>query len=566
MSNRSLQVAYVSPGPPQTETWQYGTLWYGVDEIVIELGDAHWYGGGGLVHQQWPLEKLAQQMAPFITSDNGNTGLLGILEPFWWNSEGQGVLVEGDEMEVGFNAPKNVELLPHSFTDAIPNDLRPRLAAECETEGTLHIRGSGLTLRFFDLPDPRAVVETFWQQLQLSPPLPAHLMDKPLWTTWANFKNDISQEIILDFADAIQRYGFGASVFGIDAKWQAVFGDTHFDPSRFPNPRLMVDQLQQHNMAVTLWSIPFFMEGSEHFATATQRGYVIRREDEQPYIGQWWEGSAAFLDVTNPAALDWHLGNLLRLKRETGINGYKFDAGEAMFYMHDNTKRMRHDAPNLATQRYIQRAAEDFPASDIRSGWRSQSVPMLFRQWDKSTLWGFDNGLASCITGTITLNLLGYPFNVADMIGGNQYWENVADAELMIRWTQAVAPMPIIQFSLAPWRFGADCARICARYNRLHRELSARNIALAQDYAPIVRPLWWIAPQDPVALQCADQYLIGDDLLVAPVIQPGAEERDIYLPAGQWRSYWNDAEDHLGGRWLRDYPAPLDVLPLFIRA
>jgi alpha-glucosidase (family GH31 glycosyl hydrolase) len=213
----------------------------------------------------------------------------------------------------------------------------------------------------------------------------------------------------------------------------------------------------------------------------------------------------------------------------------------------------------------VAHAARYFPWSDTRSGWRNQAAPMLFRQWDKSSAWGFDNGLASCITQALTLNLLGYSFSFPDMVGGNLYGSQIVTAELMIRWAQAVAPMPLIQFSLAPWDYGEECARLCARYSRLHEELAARNIALARQRAPIVRPVWWIAPQDEAALTCDDAYLIGDDLLVAPVITEGARQRDIYLPPGQWRSYWHHGEVHQGGAWLHAYPAPLDTLPLFER-
>jgi alpha-glucosidase (family GH31 glycosyl hydrolase) len=70
-----------------------------------------------------------------------------------------------------------------------------------------------------------------------------------------------------------------------------------------------------------------------------------------------------------------------------------------------------------------------------------------------------------------------------------------------------------------------------------------------------VRPLWWITPGDEHALTAADQYLIGDDLLVAPVIEPGAESRDIYLPEGTWRNYWQRGQVFTGGQWITDFPA-----------
>jgi alpha-glucosidase (family GH31 glycosyl hydrolase) len=124
--------------------------------------------------------------------------------------------------------------------------------------------------------------------------------------------------------------------------------------------------------------------------------------------------------------------------------------------------------------------------------------------------------------------------------------------------------MPIIQFSIPPWRFDEECVRICTHYYRLHAELAPRTYHLVEQRQPIVRPLWWIAPTDETALTCDDEYLVGDDLLVAPVIHEHHRARDIYLPIGTWRSYWNHDEVYPSG-WLRDYPAPLDLLPLFER-
>lgn len=565
MKDWKIEIDYHSPYDVQEEAWEHGFIWRGVDEIFIELGSDHWYGGGGLLHQQWPLEKIAMYPAPFITSDNGRTGLLGILHPFWWNSKGGGVLVEGDEVEVGFNAPLHGEPPDHSFSAAAPFDIRPQLAAGIETTQQLCIKGKNLTLRFFECNDPRQVVEAYWKLLKIAPPPADYVIEKPLWTTWAHFKNHISHDKVLDFARQMVEHGFSCSILGIDAKWQDEFGNTRFDLEKFPNPAQTIAALHERGLHVTLWCVPFFMETSAHFKPALELGYVIKNLDGTPYIGTWWEGKAAFLDVTNPDAMRWHLDNLERLAKEINLDGFKFDAGEAMFYDIPNTVRHHSGAPNYATRHYIENAAQRFAWSDSRSAWFSQSQPMLFRQWDKATQWGHDNGLASVITQAMTIHLLGYPYSFPDMIGGNQYGEDKPTDELLIRWTQAVAPMPIIQFSIPPWEQGEACTTICARYAQLHGDLAGLNKLLARQQVPIVRPIWWLAPQDEAALVCDDEYLIGEELLVAPVMKEGARQRDLYLPPGTWASYWDDSEQHIGGQWLRDYPAPLDVLPLFVR-
>jgi alpha-glucosidase (family GH31 glycosyl hydrolase) len=81
---------------------------------------------------------------------------------------------------------------------------------------------------------------------------------------------------------------------------------------------------------------------------------------------------------------------------------------------------------------------------------------------------------------------------------------------------------------------------------------------------PLVRPIFWSAPGDPVAGQVDDEFLLGDRFLVAPVVQAGQRARDVYVPAGTWRDYWT-GQAHTGPDMLRRYPAPLEILPLFER-
>jgi len=89
---------------------------------------------------------------------------------------------------------------------------------------------------------------------------------------------------------------------------------------------------------------------------------------------------------------------------------------------------------------------------------------------------------------------------------------------------------------------------------------------------PIVRPLWWIAPTDDVALRCDSQFLLGDRLLVAPVLHQGARSRDVYLPGGpavRWRDYFaagDSGEVLLGGTWIRNKSVQLDEIAVYVRA
>jgi len=212
--------------------------------------------------------------------------------------------------------------------------------------------------------------------------------------------------------------------------------------------------------------------------------------------------------------------------------------------------------------------ARNFIWTEVRCGWRSQRQGILFREWDKWSRWCLDNGLHAVLTQALTLGLIGYPYVLPDMIGGNAYEGEVPDAELMARWTQLTALLPSMQFSLAPWDYGPEADAICLRYTRLHEALRpVFDQCVAQvlaDGTPLVRPLFWQALDGPETYTLDDQFMLGDRLLVAPVIAPGQRQRAVYLPAGRWRDYWS-GDEYDGRRRLDDYPALLDVLPLFER-
>jgi alpha-glucosidase (family GH31 glycosyl hydrolase) len=553
----------VSPENIKKESWQHGEILIGVDSVEIPLGEANWFGLGALRKQHLDLKKLSIPLSPLISADPitpglGETGFLGILEPFWFSSEGFGIYVETEQLiKFSFNAPLETEEVAGE---------RPYLSEGLKTDGLLKIFGKNLTIRVIKSTNPVQVLKIFHSLIKKAPPPPLAMFEKPLWTTWANFKNNISDKKILEYALEIKEYGFDCSVFGIDAKWQKEFGDTSFDKEKFPNPKSSVNNLHELGYEVTLWNVPFFNKGSENFQASIDKGLVLKNaSDESPYIGKWWEGEAAFLDLTNPDSVDWHLNNLQKLADDIGFDGFKFDAGEAGFYMDPKLKGFKTVLPQLAGSNYIKKISETYPWSDARTGWRTQDARVLLRQWDKGTKWGIDNGLQSCITQTIVLNMLGYRYNFPDMICGNEYAEERANEEMMIRWTQATAPLPFVQFSIPPWRYGNVCAEICRKYMELHKTLAPLHRKHAEAGEPLVCPLWWIAPNDPLALKCEDQYLICGDILVAPVMSPGALSRDIYLPEGQWRNYWNEKEKYSGATTLRKYKVGIGDLPIFKR-
>jgi len=406
------------------------------------------------------------------------------------------------------------------------------------------------------------------------PPLPA-LLRAPIWTTWARYKSGVTQRDVERFAAEIVARGLPRSVLEIDDRWQAAYGDTAFDSNKFPDPPAMVRRLHALGFRVTLWVMPFVEEGSACYAEGCARGFFVKSRVSsglglQPGFFRWWNSAPVVgLDVTNPAACEWFVGRLQALQEETGVDGFKFDAGEPCFLPACFTTHQPLVHPSQYTHLWVTRIASRFDVAEVRTGHQSTQVPLLTRMGDRFSEWGVDNGLGSLIPTLLTSSVLGYPFCLPDMIGGNAYFGRSPSAELMVRWAQASALMPALQFSIAPWDLSAEAEAHVRSALELREGHLERIVQLAQEATrelePICRPLWWLAPTDAETFAIADQFAVGERLIVAPVVARGALERDVYLPAGLWASGSEPAETHEGPAWLRSYPAPLDALPTFVR-
>lgn len=530
--------------------------------------DGHWYGQGELIHQLWPINRAMLQPAPFVTSDNGPTGLSPLLAPVWLSDSGAAIIAHSS-VEVSLNAPpQHYPCYDWSLSaDQGPFDQRPFRDPGGDGDGCLTLTGENLHYEILlgeDAVSAYRRLNGTLGHLREAPPL--DVLAKPIWNTWARYHANINQDTVLTYAREIVEHGYPRGRFVIDDRWQAEYGDLVFDPHRFPDPRAMIDTLHGLGFTVHTWVVPFFSPRSKAFMEGAQHGYLVRTPQGEPRPVVWWQGVGGLLDVSHPDALHWFHDRLLQLQASTGLDGFKFDAGEGIFLPADAVTYTPL-APNDYTHRYIEFVGKHFAWSDVRSGWLNQRSPLLFRQWDKASTWGLDNGLHSVITGALSLSVSGYPLVLPDMIGGNAY-SNQPDAELMIRWAQVNALMPGLQFSLAPWDYGSVCDALCRQYAEMHEAFGPALHGLAENHAltgePIIRPIWWLSPHDEAALTCDDEFVLGDQFLVAPVVQQGQRKRDIYLPAGSWRA-WGGGDVYEGPRWLRDYPAPLEVLPLFER-
>ena len=544
--------------------------------VSTSISPHSWYGLGHFMRQRWPLEKLSIDFGPLYTFDVGCTGLCTQIDPTFISTSGLLLKVDDSSpcLHLGFNSGSPInrkdrdwansldpikEFLPALAKDVKeannqivvqsratfdwPHVIHPWLDMECEIDSypqgpELRFQlGFGKNTREACDISLRKILESYGPKKTIPP---TKIMKDPIWTTWARYGPDINQEKVLEFANEIVSRNLPRSIMEIDDKWSPKYGEIEFDPKKFPNPRLMVDMLHKLGFKVTLWVMPFAQADSKSVLSEDTKQYYMQTEDSEVGFFDWWQPCpAAGLDVMNEDACNWFVSSLQKLQNDFGIDGFKFDAGEAYFIPPNSKISKNCRAPAEYTRKYIENVASRFHVSEARAIVQGcQHISPMVRMLDRYSTWDFDNGLASVITATLTNSVLGYPFSLPDMIGGNAYGDQEPNSELMIRWAQLTSALPTMQFSLAPWDYGKICDESCEFALQWRSKVFWKHIEPllklgGETYVPIIRPMWWVDDSS-VMNEIEDQFLIGNDLLIAPIIQKGGNGRAVSFPKGKW--------------------------------
>nr|MDQ5807779.1 hypothetical protein [Actinomycetota bacterium] len=323
------------------------------------------------------------------------------------------------------------------------------------------------------------------------------------------------------------------------------------------------------------------------FDEAVQKGYVAKTPTGQPYIFiSNFQAPAALIDFTNPEAVTWWQGRI-REAIELGATGFMQDFGEQTesdMVFHDGSRgaEMHNRYPVLfhrATREMLDAERHDDVVFYTRAGYSGLPGSAAYESsnfpGDETTDWSRSSGLASLTTDMLNRGmggLFGYMTDIGGYFDIGPYQPTTK--ELFIRWAEWAALSP--QFRLhgsvgagthTPWSFDEETVQVYNALSRLH--LAARPLILSlwregvETGVPIARPLYLHHPGDPEAVAQDQEWLLGPDVLVAPVVEEGATGRDVYFPRGCWQHPESGARFE-GPRSAR-VDAPLGVLPYFFR-
>jgi alpha-glucosidase (family GH31 glycosyl hydrolase) len=353
---------------------------------------------------------------------------------------------------------------------------------------------------------------------------------------------------------------------------------------QYPDPAAMIAELHRRGLRVLGYLSPFLVPGTPGFLEAAARGYLVRNQDGSVYTEPWeYTSRRAYLDFTDPAATSWWQDRLRYAFGVLGFDGAMQDYGDqaptAARYA-DGTPGalMRNIYPVLyarAARQAVQSVKPDATVLFARSGYTGSQAFVTGRfTGDQTRDWDPRTGLPAVLAGMLNGSISGWPYwgpDIGGFLGGDHHGDQ--DRELWTRWVELGALSPVMRDMLGaqadPLGVRSDPATLATfrGYARLHQALTPYLSDLATDASatgqPLMRPLWLQDPSDPVAWTIENQYLLGPDVLVAPVVTAGTTSTSVYLPAGSWRDYWTGRE-HPGRTWVT-VDAAIPHIPLFTR-
>lgn len=398
----------------------------------------------------------------------------------------------------------------------------------------------------------------------------------------------LDPEELLATAKAVREHKMPCDVITIDGRaWQDT--DTRFsftwDPKRYSDPAAVIAELKAMNFKVCLWEYPLVSVNNPLFDMMAEKGWLLKdRRTGETYRYQWDTSpfdnvltalpDSGIVDFTHPDAYAYWRDEHKALF-DIGIDMIKADFGEQieddMLAYNGDEGHVLHNVYTLLYNRCVYEAAEKYCASGpflfSRSSWTSsQRYPS---QWggDPQADWG---GLAGSIRGGLSWGMSGAPYYATD-VGG--FYGDERDAELFVRWNQAAVFSAHMRLhgigQREPWSYidqpmgqqASDAAMqaLQLRY-RLLPYIEAAMQEASKTGLPLQRAMALAFPDDRAAWAFEEQFMFGEQLLVAPCTQPGGEV-DVYLPAGQWQRFLGE-DVYEGGQCYR-LTLALDEMAVF---
>ncbi|MFE5963567.1 glycoside hydrolase family 31 protein [Streptomyces rubiginosohelvolus] len=456
--------------------------------------------------------------------------------------------------------------------------------------GACEVRMEGGPLRCWVVVGTPARVLQGWTALTGAPALPPSWALGPQHARWGFGGEEGVRRVV----DGYRERGLPLSVLHLDIDHYDGHRVFTVDRERFPDLPALAKELRGDGVRLVSIVDPavkaepgdaVFDAGRE----VGERGAYVRDARGRVVVGEVWPGACVYPDFTDPVVRDWW-GSLYEERLAQGFSGVWHDMNEPVSFAAfgdpslprsarhvlegaGGDHREAHNVYALAMARagyegLLRLRPEERPFLFSRSGWAGMQRYGGTWSGDVSTGW---QGLRASLSLVLGLGLCGVPYSGPD-VGG---FDGFPSPELYLRWFQLGAYLPLFRTHSAidagrrePWEFGPEVleharAALVER-ERLHPYFVSLSQVARLTGAPYVRPVWWGVPGDRALRECEDAFLLGDALLVAPVLEPGVRRRAVRLPRGRWYDTATGRAYEGPGQVLVD--APLSGVPVLARA
>lgn len=544
----------------------------------FDMSDAHWYGGGQTAESAWPLEKGSHFYQPFITGNIEMHEWGNVLKRYFINSKGMAIIIDNE-------TPLYISIKDFPKKEFCLRAQYDNFAFFNKFTSTAQLNYSMCTSTNMSQLHVFLSEHTLWDGLKKEDSnIIDYFLTEPVWEM-PEVKEDLT-EVITDNITTKITNSVGTLKQGhilLNEFWQNQIGDFELDKKRFPDFTNFMKKLRRRGFRVVFTIQPFISTESYNFAEAVKENLLIseRFSDRRiPALTRYKNvQSAGVLDITNPNTVTWLLDKLNNIIQTHKIDSFYLDMGIAYnmpLYYQCQRALLNPDEYKTIFTNSLQGKVTLFGVSSAIERPKSPSfvvLPEFEFSWE---------GLRNVIPTILTYGILGSPFLIPGAVGGDYAsTEDVVivngtehiileDPELYIRWLQLATFLPVVRYRHHPSSYSqkniSSLAKELAkrRYDYITPKLKKFARVSLNLGLPIIRPLWMLDSDDPNCHLAADEFSIGDEIIVAPILYSGAREREIYLPAGVWKD-GIDGSLRKGSRWIHDYRVEEDNVAYFER-
>lgn len=501
---------------------------------------------------------LGERFTPFVK--NGQTVDL-------WQADG------GTSSEQAYkNVPFHLSSRGYGVFVDHPGKVSYEIGSESVGQVQFSVEDQSLTYYVVAGPTPKDVLARY-TALTGRPALPPP-WSFGLWLT-TSFTTPYDERTVSSFVDGMAERGIPLSVFHFDCFWMREYqwSDFDWDPQTFPDPAGMLARLKERGLRISVWINPYIAQKSALFEEGAALGHLVKKANGD--IWQWdlWQAGMALVDFTSPAAREW-FQTKLKVLLDQGVDCFKTDFGERVptdVVWHDGSdpERMHNYYAQLYNRTVFELLEKERGSGEAVVFARSataggQQFPV---HWG-GDCWASFGAMAESLRGGLSLSLSGFGFWSHD-IGG---FEGTPDPDVFKRWLafgllSSHSRLHGSDSYRVPWEFGDEAVDVARQFTELKHRLMPYLYGAATEAhrtgVPMMRPMVLEFPDDPACRTLDRQYLLGPDLLVAPVFTAEGDV-EVYLPAGEWTQLLT-GEPVTGPCWRRERHG-FDSLPLYVRA